>query len=236
MHSISKISRGQLAKHYLINNEINVENWENWLKMHYSVSDFQNLSGFSFLYGNLKEIFNDSSKGIHIFSNRGDSHTMLNKQNEYFGISNSLVDDPWPKVINGKRILKETIEKSTLQKWDENTLILNLFDILSNNTLPNYSNLSEYFTALRHSVFIPSVETPYARTTPVSGNYDNNINIKNMVGKYYGTRTQTIILVDKKGFVTYIEKSLHENDSLEQKQPIINRFKYNINVNEDNAK
>ncbi|KAK9238430.1 NRDE protein-domain-containing protein [Lipomyces kononenkoae] len=38
-----------------------------------------------------------------------------------------------------------------------------------------------------------------------------------MKGKYYGTRTQTVILVSNDGHVQYIERTLHERDDIEHK-------------------
>ncbi|KAK9365332.1 NRDE protein-domain-containing protein [Lipomyces kononenkoae] len=41
-----------------------------------------------------------------------------------------------------------------------------------------------------------------------------------MRGKYYGTRTQTVILVSNDGHVQYIERTLHERDDIEHKNEI----------------
>ena len=49
------------------------------------------------------------------------------------------------------------------------------------------------------------------------------------VGKYYGTRTQTIILLDKYGNLNYYEKNIHNSDDIDLKDvDITSHYKFNI--------
>ena len=74
-------------------------------------------------------------------------------------------------------------------------LIHSLFGVLSTDTYPINEpyNTEDPFDKLKHSIFIPRFKVPETQL-------------------YYGTRTQTIIILDQFGEVRYVEKSIdHEN-------------------------
>ncbi len=303
-NAISKVSRGLLVKEFL-NSDINASNWEHFLLKKFGREGLENVGGFSFVYSDISQIFDSISTDIHtrteklnlrVISNRGPSDVKLNTPNEYFGLSNSLVSEPWPKVHMGEKLLRETVETSLNESWNELELIDELFQVLSKDSLPTRYpvNSNEFFGNLQHSIFIPSVQSPtdivginspyvqsplqrspllnsvsknengisldgiadlnlenslpnsnvehresddekgsssFSSHLSVNNNnsIDRNPRISNIIGKYYGTRTQTIIMVKKNGELKYIEKTLHDVDHKKQTDaPFINTFSMKI--------
>lgn len=173
------------------------------------------IGGFSLLYGQLK--INEatgkieplrilSNKGnstrIHVSASESDAENDLISGLTTFGISNSLFDDPWPKVELGKELLHEKINESIEQKWSFTELADNCFKILSHNTYNENiasTGLSEAkLEELRNSIFIPPI-TPNQESSQLPNSSTNAV---------YGTRTQTLLILDKKGDLHYLEKDV----------------------------
>ena len=88
------------------------------------------------------------------------AHWIAGTRSETHGLSNSLFEDPWPKVLIGRQMLSETLQKSAGKSEDE--FLEDLFSILSHNTMPVTQGKHSYemeIEALRHSIFIPAFET-----------------------------------------------------------------------------
>ncbi|XP_030671702.1 transport and Golgi organization protein 2 homolog isoform X6 [Nomascus leucogenys] len=109
-----------------------------------------------------------------------------------YGLSNALLETPWRKLCFGKQLFLEAVERS--QALPKDVLIANLLDVLNNEEaqLPD-----------------PAIEDQ-------GGEY-----VQPMLSKYaavcvrcpgYGTRTNTIILVDADGHVTFTERSMMDKD------------------------
>jgi len=146
---------------------------EAWLHRLLADGKMEGVGGFSLLCGTLRP---SSSTGgpkanlekLAVISNRtaaGDegvesgAHWVAGTKGETHGLSNSLFDDPWPKVVIGRNLLTETIEKSVGKPEDE--LLEDLFAILSHDTMPITRGKpnEEQLEALQHSIFIPAFET-----------------------------------------------------------------------------
>ena len=131
---------------------------------------------------------------LFFFSNQ--TKKLIKIEKGIHGLSNHLLDTPWYKVKKGKELLKKAVDK-------RDTLVDDLFFMLSDKTLspqkdlPN-TGLNKEIEKRISSIF---VETPD-----------------------YGTRASTVILIDKKDNVTFIEKSL----DTETKKWNINAFKFDI--------
>ncbi len=112
------------------------------------------------------------------------------------GLSNHLLDTPWFKVRRGKELLKKAIDKG-------DTLVDDLFLMLSDKTISPENELPDTGLPkeIEKSISSIFVETPD-----------------------YGTRSSTVILIDKKDNVTFIEKSLNT----QMKKWIINAFKFEM--------
>ncbi|KAM5263931.1 transport and Golgi organization protein 2 homolog isoform 2-T2 [Ctenodactylus gundi] len=109
-----------------------------------------------------------------------------------YGLSNALLETPWRKLCFGKQLFLEAVERS--QALPKDVLITQLLDVLNNEEaqLPD-----------------PAIED------------QGQEYIQPMLSKYaavcvrcpdYGTRTNTIILVDANGHVTFTERSMLDKD------------------------
>ena len=131
---------------------------------------------------------------LYFFSNRSKK---INKiEAGIHGLSNHLLDTPWFKVTRGKELLKKAID-------NKNTLADDLFVMLSDKTpspekeLPD-TGLSKDLEKKVSSIF---VETPD-----------------------YGTRSSTVILIDKNDKVTFMERSLNN----ENKKWEVNAYRFEL--------
>ncbi len=98
-----------------------------------------------------------------------------------YGLSNHLLDTPWHKVEKSKTSFKNILN-------EENITSENLFDILSDTSTPPDDLLPHTGLALE----IERAVSPVFVSTP-----------------FYGTRTSTVIFIDRMNQVKFIEKSLN---------------------------
>ena len=155
-------SRGHLVSEFLIGNvsaEAHLKEIENSGKRY---------NGFSLLAGSVDVLW--------YYSNYGNGVKRLNQG--FFGLSNHLLDTPWPKVVRGKERLKPLLQKPVI---DPDELFEFLYDekIATDDKLPDTGIGLERERALS-SMFI---KTPN-----------------------YGSRCSTVVMVDKKNHVTFTER------------------------------
>jgi len=127
-----------------------------------------NYNGFNLIAGD-----NDS---LWYFSNRGDEPREL--EPGIYGLSNHLLDTPWPKVVKGRGLLEEAMRGDEVS-LDEIFSILEDREKPPDNLLPD-TGVGMDLERLFSSIFISS---------PV-----------------YGTRSSTVLIVDRRGGVTFVEK------------------------------
>ncbi|MGK7370569.1 MAG: NRDE family protein [Candidatus Halalkalibacterium sp. M3_1C_030] len=127
-------------------------------------------NGFNLLAGNL------SKNRMTYYSNRQQEFKIL--EAGLYGLSNKLLDTPWPKVQRAKRKLAEIIDSSDIPEED-------LFDLLK-----------DYEKAPEDE--LPDTGIPKELERAVSPIFIKTEN--------YGTRNSTVILVDKNGKVTFEER------------------------------
>lgn len=132
--------------------------------------------GFNLLLGD--------AGGLHYYSNRGGAPRPLAPG--LYGLSNHLLDTPWPKVAEGKRAI------SRLPAGGMPTEAA-LFDLLADRTqapdalLPD-TGLSREWERLLSSRFIHSPD--------------------------YGTRASTLVMVDERGETRFVERSFGPDGNL----------------------
>ncbi|HSD99168.1 MAG TPA: NRDE family protein [Burkholderiales bacterium] len=95
------------------------------------------------------------------------------------GLSNHLLDTPWPKVARGKERL------SALMKADEAGLMRGLFDVLEDRTVA------------------PDAELP---DTGVGLPRERELSCAFVAGERYGTRASTVLLLSRKDEVVCVER------------------------------
>jgi len=148
---------------------------KNWLGGDLSLADMHQLlkaqgkmyNGFNIIYGDVYQLY--------YYSNVNE--TLRQLYPGIYGLSNGLLDTPWPKVENSKAAFR----KSLSQKFNSDTII----DILSNAT-----------TA-------PDDQLP---ATGVPAEWEKKLSAMFITSENYGTRLTTFVLVDANGSVTYREK------------------------------
>ncbi|MCE5265515.1 MAG: NRDE family protein [Deltaproteobacteria bacterium] len=155
-------SRGRLVHDYLLGRE----RPEDYLRRIGPIAD--RFNGFSLLAGDPESLF--------CFSNRGDRKRL---EPGIHGVSNHLLDTPWPKVEQGKNGL------STLLKEGGRPLTEGLFALLADRSRPPDDFLPETGVGLEWE----RVLSPLFIESPV-----------------YGTRSSTVLLIDRKGEVTFAER------------------------------
>lgn len=165
------------------------------------------------------------------------------------GISNSQVTQPWPKVKLGVSSLEKLIKEVSETKLPEHELVSKLICLMNTDTYPRENiaknensdrmaigtiasykgssghqvvDLDKIFYNLRYSVFVPTInlktvggnqDESSTQSTTAAGATDDD-------GVHYGTRTNTIILVSHTGHVKYIERTLHSEDTLIEKDGV----------------
>lgn len=179
------------------------------------------VGGFSLCFGQLQRPSrNDGThKGLAIVSNRTPDTDgivwIAEGPGETHGLSNSHYGDlSWPKVVHGQQLLRQLVYAHDARKSDKADLIARLLDVLSIDTLPKIQkdeSWETYIRQLRNSIFIPRVggegtegnsadELHAARSTePVTSSQGS-----------YATQKQTVVLVDLDGHVTFVEKTLYD--------------------------
>ncbi|MCW8818436.1 MAG: NRDE family protein [Ignavibacteriaceae bacterium] len=160
-------TRGKLTLEFLVNNDT-PEEYYNSLK-----PELNSYNGFNLILGNIDELY--------YFSNKTNGLQKL--EPGIHGISNAILDTPWPKVEKSKRQLKHLIEQQNIHPWE----ILNLLDDTSpakDEELPD-TGVGLELERILSPIFIKS-------------------------GKY-GTRSSTIVTVDKNNNVKFVEKTYFAN-------------------------
>ncbi|MDX1618051.1 MAG: NRDE family protein [Balneolaceae bacterium] len=155
-------SRGHLVRRFLVNDDAP----ESYLETVDQQAD--RYEGFNLLTGTLDELAYYSNKPKEIEKVQPGLH----------GLSNHLLDTPWPKVTRAKQQLSELMEQETLDKEA-------LFDLLKEDTQAPESEL-------------PDTGIPKELERAISP-----IFIKT---QQYGTRCSTLMLIDTRGKVTFVER------------------------------
>lgn len=181
--------------------------------------ELSRIGGFTLVYGSVcVDPKTHEIDHLKLISNRGHRGTVHDKNSEYkkfehtFGVSNSLFTDPWKKVEIGTAALEAVAAKGLTQ--DE--LVKECFSVLSEDTydktVKKNGTWEEKLMELRNSVFIPPLDTGFLPAE------------NKTLGRWYGTRTQTVILVDKKGSLHYYERDLHNSDTDEVNEDTTVRY------------
>jgi uncharacterized protein with NRDE domain len=198
------------------------------------------VGGFSMVCGKLKVTREGNLDRIAIVSNRNDHVDQVpwigHCRGEVCGLSNTCFDDEnkWPKLENGKRMLRDAIDEVVGQGLGEEELVQRLYGILDADTLPRHAsmNLEDYVAELKHSIFIPAIgdakhekamEEARAKGKGQWAADDQKAAEEEMAAEgivdpsnlgfetgMYGTQRQTIILIGWDGQVSYRERALFD--------------------------
>src|ERR687889_553327 len=163
-------SRGNLVSSFLMSGE----SPDTFVDMLHSKA--RDYNGFNLLIG--------SAEGLWWYSNRYDEqpHRIIPG---IHGLSNHLLDTPWPKVERGKRALEH--------------LIVGEKEITAEQVFPI---LEDRFPAADE-------ELP---DTGVGLQLERVLSAPFISTQYYGTRSSTVLLIEHTGSVTFVERSFNPED------------------------
>ena len=117
-------------------------------------------------------------RGLFYLSNRNGKPQRVSPG--VHGLSNALLDTPWPKVQRAKAAL------STLLDAEKPSLLAGIFALLANESRPDDAALPN---------------------TGVRLDWERLLSPAFIVSPDYGTRCSTALLVDRRGRITFVERS-----------------------------
>jgi uncharacterized protein with NRDE domain len=155
-------SRGQLVSDYLLE-PVSPKNYLTQI-----IPNAKNYNGFNLIVGTPDELlyFSNYSEGI------------IQMKEGLFGLSNHLLETPWPKIKRGKEKLERLIQSPTLNA-DQ------LFDVLYDDKVADDPSLPDTGIGLERERALSSM---FIKTAG------------------YGTRCSTVILVDHLNNVSFTER------------------------------
>lgn len=205
----------------------NSDGTENFIHNLVDGEDLKGVGGFSLVCGKVGE-------PLAVISNRTpnvkDTAWIAKDKGETIGLSNAaLRNKSWPKVFRGEALLSSAIKQHLSEQGSQASFIEHLFRILDDDMLPRKPNdypWDSYVQELRKSIFIPAIGGEGAegsRAEVLAGAKSNQHviiedSIKGVKKKHdlhgvYGTQKQTIVLVDRRGRVTFVERTLYDATS-----------------------
>ena len=215
-------SRGGLPKAFLTLPASSAKSSQEFARHMVEYVGVGDVGGFSLVFGRLskRNICAQKGEGLAIISNRTQDASattwICGKPGETQGLSNSHFGDrSWPKVVDGEERLQTLIQEHTANSSSKENLLSKLFEILNVDTLPRRQHGQDWDTyvyQLRNSIFIPRI----SKEELVSSSADDVVvtdtdRTTKTDSEAYGTQKQTVILVDRKGTATYVEKTLYDD-------------------------
>jgi uncharacterized protein with NRDE domain len=165
-------SRGDLVAGYLKGHDAPLE------YMQRLVPGADAYNGFNLVVGD--------PDGLVYFSNRGGAPRTL--EPGLYGLSNHLLDTPWPKVVRGKAALRRVLEAPALEREA-------IFDFLSDETRASDDLLPD---------------------TGVGRDWERVLSSLFISSENYGTRLSTVVLLDAGGALTFAERTHPLNGASER--------------------
>ena len=174
-HKPNLKSRGLLLKKFLIE-DISINSFNKKL-----LKENQKYNGYNIIYGNIQNMF--------YFSNKINKIIKLNSG--IFGLSNALLNTPWPKVEKGKSKLDKEVSKKIPD-------INKIMSILKDNIIADDKNLPNTGIGLGHERLLSPIFIKSSK---------------------YGTRSSIVIMIDKNMNVTFIEDIYnHKNNTFKKRE------------------
>ena len=189
------------------------------------------VGGFSLICGHISITSGQVQAPLAVLSNRTPDAQgatwIAGSPGETHGLSNSAYGDPWPKVAMGETLLKDAIQHSTDAGETKSQLVHRLLALLSTDTLPKRKGAESFETFLenlRQSIFIPAIAGDATKTASAqdvaAGKGEAPAEVvdpakdkpKHDAVPVYGTQKQTVFLIDGLGHVTFVERTLFDNE------------------------
>ena len=167
-----KRSRGEIVSNFLSSDLSPQEFWANLKKEEYT--GFNVILGNAdqlFYFSNMEEGIQEISPGIH-------------------GLSNHLLNTPWPKVVKGKRNLAQYLAEHEKAELDP------LFDFLADAEQADDFELPD---------------------TGIGWEFERKLSSAFIATPDYGTRSATVLLIDRNNQLTFAERTFNDG-SLKNQQ------------------
>ncbi|WVF70994.1 hypothetical protein IAT40_005790 [Kwoniella sp. CBS 6097] len=116
---------------------------------------------------------------------------------ECFGISNSPMSEPWPKVRKGEKRMVDTLLEWEEKGEGDKELVERMFALLGQSCEIKSEE------DMKSSTTIPLIKLPARAVTTLPPTSPEDAK-----PRYYGTRTATIILVKESGVTTFVERDI----------------------------
>lgn len=220
-------SRGAIVNAFLGQPPTSVETTEDFVKHLVGEGGLKGVGGFSLVCGKVGD-------RLAVVSNRTPSVEGLTwtaeGRGETVGLSNVAYGDrTWGKVIQGEKLMAAATAKSVARKDHAEEFVEEMMAVLSVDTLPEREKgrgWESYHSEIQHTIFVPPVRGPgmdgmddnviAAATSSVSTvgmeGKSESVSLDGL-GGIYGTQTQTVVLVDREGLVTYVERRLYDSNA-----------------------
>lgn len=144
-------------------------------------------SGFNLITAEFKA----KQDTVCYYGNRGSPEPIHLKPGIY-GLSNALLDSPWRKLLQGKRHFTSVVSDQTLSG---DGLVQELLNVLNNEELNIPDPLQESQGDGYNKALLQANSAVFVRSA------------------HYGTRTNTIILIDTEGNVSFTERTMSDCDT-----------------------
>jgi len=181
-------SRGFLVKDFLLGKE----SPQTYLKAIKSVGDQYN--GFNLLVGDRAELF--------YYSNRG--NRIQNIKPGTYGLSNHLLDTPWPKIAKGKGAMKILLENNKKVSTED------IYALLKDDAIPPDHLLPD---------------------TGVDLDWERTLSPLFITSEIYGTRSSSIVLIERGGEITFMERTFIPDGGLPKAEKT-RKFSFKMLVSE----
>jgi uncharacterized protein with NRDE domain len=235
-------SRGAIVSAYLSSPAGEKESDDEFARRLIEDVGINDVGGFSLVFGHLQPKEDGSLGGLSIISNRtthpSDLIRIAGEPGEVHGLSNSHFGDlSWPKIVHGEALLRQAVNASSTRQDSKDRLIESLFAVLKVDTypkIPQRQDFTVYARQMRNSIFIPRVGGSGVEQESSDG-------MKSADGHHasphagvefgggaggYGTQKQTVVLVDRSGKVTFVERTLYDEKALATESE--RKFEYQI--------
>lgn len=198
-------SRGKIPTTFLSDSGSTFDEWNSYEKFCKQFPSLDDTGDFNLFYG-------DCIKGEYvIIDSLGDTFQVLREnEDQCMVVSNDKFKSEhsegpkWAKVDLATQALHKLVEDDSV--ISEESFIQRLFEVASINPLEkNDSEVRREKAAdlAMRTVFVP----------PLKVSADDDLGTSVPIGAYYGTRSQTLILVSKdRSHITYVERIIHDSD------------------------
>mmetsp|Transcript_10553 Transcript_10553/g.19228 ORF Transcript_10553/g.19228 Transcript_10553/m.19228 type:complete len:296 (-) Transcript_10553:47-934(-) len=166
------------------------------------VENSQEYNGFNLIIGDTQSLW--------YYSNRSETNepVQITKPGMY-GLSNGLLETPWPKVARAKTKLEQVIHSSNGTIIDHSKLLEVMSDTWRppDEDLPD-TNVGELYERFLSSIFIQMADFPTSGSV-TSGSIGSSLT-KKSTNLSYGTNSSNILTIDYNKKVQFTERTFNE--------------------------